>query len=74
LFAGAGVVGGQAIGKSDRTAAYPATRGFYPSDVGATVYAALGVDPASEVRDVLDRPLQLNRGEVMTPLYTAAGV
>jgi uncharacterized protein (DUF1501 family) len=30
LFAGAGVVGGQAIGRSDNIAAYPATRGYYP--------------------------------------------
>jgi hypothetical protein len=72
LFAGAGVRGGQAIGRSDRTAAYPATRGYWPSDLGATIYHALGLDPSSEVRDMLDRPLPLNRGEVMSALYTAA--
>ncbi len=70
LFAGAGVRGGQVIGKSDKTAAYPASRGYYPSDLGATIYDALGVDPSSEVRDMLGRPLALNRGEVMSALYT----
>ena len=72
LFAGAGVVGGQAIGRSDKIAAYPATRGYYPSDLGATIYTALGLDPSSTVRDVLDRPLQLNRGEPIASLFTAS--
>ncbi|MFI5461326.1 MAG: DUF1501 domain-containing protein [Isosphaerales bacterium] len=69
VFAGGGVRGGQVIGRSDRIGAYPATRGYYPSDLGATIYHALGVDPASEVRDQLGRPLHLNRGEVISPLF-----
>ena len=40
LFAGAGVRGGQVIGNSDALAAYPASKGYYPSDLGATVYTA----------------------------------
>jgi uncharacterized protein (DUF1501 family) len=74
LFAGAGVRGGQVIGKSDKMGAYPATRGFLPSDFGATIYSALGINPSSEVRDMLGRPLQLNRGEVIAPLYTATSI
>lgn len=74
VFAGAGVRGGQAIGKSDRIGAYPASRGFWPSDLGATIYTALGLDPASLVYDQLQRPLQLNRGEVIAPLYTGGAV
>jgi hypothetical protein len=69
VFAGAGVVGGRAIGRSDKIAAYPATRGYYPSDLGATIYQCLGIDPATEVRDRLGRPLQLNRGEPITALF-----
>ena len=46
LFAGAGVRGGQVIGKSDKIGAYPATTPYSPDDVGATVYHVLGVDPA----------------------------
>jgi hypothetical protein len=71
VFAGAGVRGGRVIGKSDRIAAYPATRGYYPADLGATIYQALGVDPVSQVRDQLNRPLQLNRGEPIAALYDA---
>lgn len=74
LFAGAGVVGGQAIGRSDKIGAYPATRGFYPSDLGATIYRALGVEPEVTVHDTLGRPLQLNRGEPIAPLFTGASV
>jgi hypothetical protein len=68
--AGGGVRGGQAIGASDKIAAFPATRAYYPSDLGATVYAALGIDPAAEVRDRLGRPMRLNVGVVIKPLFS----
>jgi uncharacterized protein (DUF1501 family) len=70
VFAGAGVRGGQVIGASDVQAAYPATRGWYPADLGATIYSALGIDPQTQVIDQLDRPHQLNAGEVIAPLYS----
>ena len=70
VFAGAGVRGGQVIGTSDKTAAYPHTSPYSPNDVGATVYAALGIPPAAEVRDRFDRPVRLNQGTVIQPLYT----
>jgi hypothetical protein len=74
VFAGAGVVGGQVIGKSDRLGAHAVSKTFGPPDLAATVYHALGVDPATELRDRLKRPLRLCSGDVMTPLYTAASV
>jgi hypothetical protein len=61
VFAGSGVRGGQAIGRTDKIGAYPAMRGYYPSDLGATIHHVLGVEPASEVCDQLGRSLQLNR-------------
>jgi len=70
IFAGAGVQPGQVIGKSDRIGAYPVTASYLPSDLGATIYSALGVDPHSLIRDQLGRPMQLNHGEVIAPLYT----
>ncbi len=72
LFAGAGARGGQVIGRSDKTGAYPATTPYSPDDIGATVYHVLGIDPASEVRDRQNRPAQLNRGAVMEALFTGA--
>jgi uncharacterized protein (DUF1501 family) len=74
VFAGAGVRGGQVIGKSDKLAAHPASRSFSPDDVGATVYHALGIDSASEVRDRQNRPVRLNTGQVIEALYSAAAV
>src|SRR5579883_1848103 len=74
VFAGAGVVGGQVIGKSDRLGAFPATRSFGPADLAATIYGALGVDPATELRDRLGRPLRLCAGERIAPLYTTAAI
>ncbi len=70
LFAGGGVRGGQVIGKSDKLGAAPTTQPYSANDVGATVYHVLGVDPASEIRDSLGRPLRLNQGTPIMPLFT----
>jgi hypothetical protein len=70
LFAGAGVCGGQVIGRSDAMAAYPVTRPYRHSDVAATVYSALGIDPATHIADSQGRPLRLNSGHVIEALYT----
>jgi hypothetical protein len=72
LFAGAGVRGGQAIGQSDRNGAYPASRPFTPGDFAATIYHALGIDPETELRDRLDRPIRLCNGSPIEPLYSGA--
>jgi hypothetical protein len=73
LFAGAGVRGGQVIGKSDKIGAYPITTPYSPDDVGATVYSLLGIDPGSEVRDRIGRPVRLNQGQVIQALFTGNG-
>jgi len=72
LFAGAGVQGGQVIGETDRIGAYPLTTPFHPNDLGATVYDALGVDPATVLHDSNGRPIVLNRGKVMRQLFGSA--
>lgn len=73
LFAGAGVAPGQVIGKSDKNGGYPVTTPYSPDDIGATVYSVLGIDPHAEVRDRLNRPVQLNRGHVIRPLFDGTG-
>ena len=70
LFAGAGVQGGQVIGKTDAHATYPTTHPYSPEDIGATVYHLLGIPPDSVVHDRFNRPLQLNQGSVIEPLFT----
>jgi hypothetical protein len=69
-FAGGGVRGGQVIGQSDKMGAYPASRPYTPADLAATIYGALGVNPHTELRDRLNRPIQLCAGEPITPLFT----
>ena len=49
---------------------YPAVNPFKPSDLGATVYSALGVDPASEVLDRTNRPMALNKGTPIAALFS----
>jgi len=73
LFAGAGVCGGQVIGRSDAIAAHPTTRAYRHSDVAATVYSALGIDPQSEFVDIEGRSHRLNNGNVIEALYTGEG-
>jgi hypothetical protein len=72
FFAGAGVQGGQVIGRSDDIGAYPITRSFTPDDIGTTIFASLGLPAATEFRDKLGRPLQLASGQVIESLYTGA--
>ncbi len=74
VFAGAGIAGGQVIGKSDRMGAHPVTRSFGPPDLAATIYSALGVNPATELRDRFGRPLRLCSGQVIDPIYSARAV
>jgi hypothetical protein len=63
VLAGAGIRGGTVHGASDRWAAHPARDAVTPADVAATVYSLLGVDPALEIHDPLQRPLRLCLGE-----------
>lgn len=74
VFAGGGVRGGQIIGRSDKQAGLPVTRSYRPEDLGATIYDALGLSPAPEIRDPLGRPLRLNGGEVIEPLFSGVSV
>lgn len=69
VFAGGGVKPGQVIGESDKDGAYPITRPYAPDDLGATVYEALGIQPNAMVRDRLNRPVHLNKGEAISALY-----
>ncbi|MGC8643695.1 MAG: DUF1501 domain-containing protein [Isosphaeraceae bacterium] len=69
IFAGGGVQGGQVIGQSDRIGAYPASRPYSPADFAATIYQSLGIDPSTELRDRLNRPVRLTTGEPIAPLF-----
>lgn len=70
LFAGAGIRGGQVIGKTDSQAAYPVSRAWSPADVCSTIFNALDVDPDVTIMDPLRRPHYLINGAVIEPLYS----
>jgi hypothetical protein len=65
LLAGGGVRRGHVHGASDRLGAYPALDPVRPEDLSATLFHLLGIDPHSEVRDPLDRPLPISTGSVI---------
>jgi hypothetical protein len=59
LFAGAGVRGGQVVGASDHLGAEPRTRPVTPAEIAATVYRALGFDPAARLATADGRSVPL---------------
>lgn len=69
-LAGAGVVPGTVVGESDSRGAYPRNEPWGPWDVMATVFSSLGIDPALEYRDPVNRPFRICDGRVITPAYT----
>jgi uncharacterized protein (DUF1501 family) len=65
VLAGGGVRGGYIYGASDKIGAYPALGQARPEDVTATVFDLLGIDPATEIRDRLNRPMPISKGKVI---------
>lgn len=58
-FAGGGVKGGRAVGKSDEIGAYPAERPTAPKEVVATIFHSLGMDPDAHLPGPQSRPFPL---------------
>jgi len=69
LMAGGGITPGAIYGSSDRIGAYPGSDPVSPDDVAATMFWALGIDPATEVYDTLGRPLPIAAGKPVTRLF-----
>ena len=55
-FAGGGVVGGRAVGKSDEMGGYPVERPVDPAEVVATIYRSLGIDLETTLPGPQSRP------------------
>jgi hypothetical protein len=69
VLAGGGVRRGFVYSASDRFGAYPQDRPVTPADYAATLYWALGIDPHSEIPDLLGRPLPLTTGSPVTEWF-----
>ncbi|MBX3413575.1 MAG: DUF1501 domain-containing protein [Pirellulales bacterium] len=67
-LAGGGIRGGQVYGSSDKKGAFVGSDPVSPADLLATMWQILGINPATELRDRLNRPLVLSRGRVLSEL------
>lgn len=70
LLAGGGVKRGFVYGSSDKTGAYPTGDVVRPDDLAATMFALLGIDPDSELRDALGRPKPASYGHAVSGLFS----
>jgi len=69
VMAGAGISGGMVFGASDRQAGEPTSNPVSPSDVGATIYHALGIRPETEIHDAFTgQPHPVCRGQAIAAL------
>ena len=59
IFSGGGVVGGQVIGASDKTASAPTDRPVSPDEIVASVYHALGVSLHTDLPGPAARPVPI---------------
>ena len=69
LIAGGGIKRGEVYGKSDDTASAPKEDPVHPTDLLATAYYALGIDPAMEILNDLNQPRPLVKGEPLVTLF-----
>ena len=68
-LAGGGIKGGQIVGSSDAVAESPKDRPVTPSDLAATIYTLLGIDPAAELHTSDGRPVRVvGEGKVIGEL------
>jgi hypothetical protein len=62
MFAGAGVKGGAVVGASDESAAYVKDRPVSTTEICATIYHLLGIDPEMRINDLTGRPVPVAMG------------
>lgn len=71
VMAGAGVSRGSLVGRTDRQGAYPIAERFGPWDVTATIFSALGIDPADHFTDLTGRIVPISVGNPIHEAYTS---
>ncbi|QDT41141.1 hypothetical protein Pan241w_12010 [Gimesia alba] len=70
LVAGGGTPGGQVVGASDARASAPVERPVHASELTATIYHHLGLNPASSLAQLDDRELKLVDASPIEELIT----
>jgi hypothetical protein len=66
LIAGAGVKRGFVYGKSDQTASAPVETPVHPTELLATIYHSVGINPTTIVYNHLNQPRELVKAEAVT--------
>ena len=69
LVAGGGVKTGELYGKSDETGSSPKENPVHPTELLATIYYALGIDPGQMVLNDLGQPRELVKGAPLVKLF-----
>ena len=70
LMGGGGVKGGQLVGSTDRLGQRPLTRAVTPSNIHASIYKVLGIDPRLQLFDATGRPVNtLDDPEPISELF-----
>ncbi len=69
VLAGGGTKKGFVYGASDKLGAYATVGQMRPEDLAATMFDALGIDPDTEIKDKLNRPLPVARGKPVSELF-----
>ncbi|MGE0610124.1 MAG: DUF1501 domain-containing protein, partial [Pirellulales bacterium] len=66
LIAGAGVKRGFVYGKSDKTASAPTESPVHPTELLATIYHSVGINPTTIVYNHLNQPRELVKAEAVS--------
>ncbi len=69
ILAGGGIKRGLVYGRSDKTGSAPAENPVHPTELLATVYYALGIEPQTIVYNHLKQPRELVKGSAVTALF-----
>lgn len=68
-LAGAGIKRGAVYGKSDKTASAPLENPVHPTELLATIYHAIGMNPRSIVYNHLNQPREMVKSDAVTALF-----
>jgi uncharacterized protein (DUF1501 family) len=69
VMAGGGVRGGNVVGSSDQFSAYPRERPVHVSELQATIFHLLGVDPRAQLYDITGQFRTICDGNPVTELF-----
>lgn len=69
LVGGAGVKRGYVHGESDKTGSAPLEKPVHPTEILATIYHAMGIDPTTIVYNHLNQPRELVKAQAVSELF-----